>query len=96
MTETLKPTSTPWSVEQVKGHRIDQIRGARGEVVVVFDGEPFEQQEIDAAFMVRRVNAHAKLLETMCFFASVIKSGEPWTATCEAEYRAALVLASDA
>lgn len=31
-----------------------------------------------------------RLERCLGFFASVIKSGEPWTATCEAEYRAAL------
>lgn len=32
----------------------------------------------------------AKLRACLGFFASVIKSGEPWTATCEQRYRAAL------
>lgn len=32
----------------------------------------------------------AKLRACLGFFASVIKSGEPWTATCEERYRAAL------
>lgn len=32
----------------------------------------------------------AKLRECLGFFASVIKSGEPWTDTCEAKYREAL------
>ena len=30
-----------------------------------------------------------KLRKTLGFFASVIKSGEPWTETCEREYQAA-------
>lgn len=33
----------------------------------------------------------AKLKECLGFFASVIKSGEPWTATCERMYRDALM-----
>ena len=32
----------------------------------------------------------ARLERCLGFFASVIKSGEPWTETCEREYRAAL------
>lgn len=32
----------------------------------------------------------ARLKRCLGFFASVIKSGEPWTETCEREYRAAL------
>ena len=32
----------------------------------------------------------AKLRACLGFFASVIRSGEPWTATCEQRYRAAL------
>lgn len=31
-----------------------------------------------------------RLHRCLGFFASVIKSGEPWTATCESEYQAAL------
>jgi len=32
----------------------------------------------------------AELERCLAFFASVIKSGEPWTETCEAEYRKAV------
>lgn len=40
-----------------------------------------------AADLARDVIALRKCLS---FFASVIKSGEPWTATCESEYRKAM------
>lgn len=33
-----------------------------------------------------------RVASTLCFFASVIKSGEPWTVTCENEFRAALAI----
>jgi hypothetical protein len=38
----------------------------------------------------RRDKKIRKMRECLHFFASVIKSGEPWTATCEREYLAAL------
>lgn len=34
-----------------------------------------------------RADRFEQAQRTLAFFASVIKSGEPWTATCEAEYR---------
>ena len=37
----------------------------------------------------------ATLRRCLGFFASVIKSGEPWTETCEREYRAALAALED-
>lgn len=39
---------------------------------------------------VKRLSAeNARLRTCLGFFASVIKCGEPWTDTCEAEYRKA-------
>lgn len=32
----------------------------------------------------------AKLRRVICFFASVIKSGEPWTETCQREFNAVM------
>lgn len=36
--------------------------------------------------VARRINAAERLIQTIGFFASVIKSGEPWTDACETAY----------
>jgi hypothetical protein len=42
--------------------------------------------EDDAKMAVDRLNATERLMQTIGFFASVIKSGEPWTEACEKAY----------
>ena len=42
--------------------------------------------EDDAKMIVERLNATDRLIQTIGFFASVIKSGEPWTDACETAY----------
>jgi hypothetical protein len=55
--------------------------------------EEFEVwSEQQRAKLVKRVSVLEGCLR---FFASVIKSGEAWTATCEAQYRAALRTSED-
>jgi hypothetical protein len=53
-----------------------------------------EKAERMAAVLAERIKDYRaeneRLRSCLRFFASVIKSGEPWTITCEKEYRAAL------
>jgi|SRR5580693_1235653 hypothetical protein len=45
---------------------------------------------MDVDLTTRLQNQNALLRHCLGFFASVIKSGEPWTDVCEKEYRAAM------
>jgi hypothetical protein len=90
-------TPTPWKYysgsHSIYGQRPD---GAEEAVCVVSGPRKPGRQDHNAAFILRACNSYDKLRETLAFFASVIKSGEPWTETCQQEYDAALKLAEDA
>jgi hypothetical protein len=43
-----------------------------------------------SAGLIEAADQIQRLQRCLAFFASAIKSGEPWTATCEREYRDAL------
>ena len=48
---------------------------------------------MDNAETTRADDAEDRLRRCLALFASVIKSGEPWTDTCEREFRAAMARA---
>ena len=56
----------------------------------LFDGYP---HGANARLIVTAVNSHHALLKALAFAQSVIKSREPWTATCEEIIGGAFALA---
>jgi len=61
----IQHTPTPWRVVRAKGYRIDDVVGAKDQLIASFDGEPFEREQANAAFIVRAANAHDALIAAL-------------------------------
>jgi hypothetical protein len=67
--EMMTHSPLPWRATPVKGYRIDQIWSGHDNIVAVFDGEPFERERANAAYIVKCVNAHEALVAALRWFA---------------------------